>query len=145
MIPLVFICSPFNKQTIIGILESKTRKDEKLYLVKWENYDDPTWEPAQNIPEFITNYYERTGKKTVPAARVKHTKVVGMNLRLPELKLVKYHIIITLGGSKFHLLAWDDQSGEMYWEDDKAFNFKDSAENEMYSCNTRKVSLILKN
>ena len=48
-----------------------------MYLVKWENYDQPTWEPTQNIPEFITNYYEKTGSSDIPAARVKHTKLVS--------------------------------------------------------------------
>ena len=37
-----------------------------------------TWEPAEHIPSFILNYYERTGNKNIPAARVKNTKVVGM-------------------------------------------------------------------
>ena len=31
----------------------------------------------KNIPEFISNYYERTGKNKIPNARIKHTKVVG--------------------------------------------------------------------
>ena len=83
-----------------------------------KNYEDPTWEPKSNIPEFILNYYERTGCSDIPAARIKHTKVVG--------------------GSKFHLLVWDDASGEMNWEEDEAFNFLGSGEMEIYSCNTRK-------
>ena len=60
-----------------GILQKKSLKGRKMYLVKWENYDVATWEPKENIPEFITNYYEKYGRTKIPAARVKHTKVVG--------------------------------------------------------------------
>ena len=60
-----------------GILEKKNEKGQIFYLVKWENYINPTWEPKKNIPEFLTNYFEKTGKSNIPAARIKHTKVVG--------------------------------------------------------------------
>ena len=63
---------------IIGILNKKTKAGQVFYEVKWENYEKTTWEPSSNIPTFITNYYERTGKNNIPAARIKHTKVVGM-------------------------------------------------------------------
>jgi hypothetical protein len=58
-------------------LEKKKTKGQFLYLVKWENYEKATWEPMENIPECITNYYENTGQSNIPKARVKHTKVVG--------------------------------------------------------------------
>ena len=79
-----------------------------MYLIKWENYDEPTWEPRDNIPEFILNYYEKTGRSDIPTARIKHTKVVG--------------------GSRFHLLVWDDPSGEMNWEEEGAINHQKSGE-----------------
>ena len=107
-----------------GILEKKSTKGQEKYLIKWENYEKPTWEPKSNIPDFIINYYEKTGRSTIPTARVKHTKVVG--------------------GSRFHLLVWDDPSGEMNWEEEDAFDISDSGETgetgetEIYSCNTRK-------
>ena len=59
----------FNKKIVQG---------ETVYLVKLENYKEPTWEPSKNIPQFITNYYEKTGRNKIPTARVKSTKVVGM-------------------------------------------------------------------
>ena len=90
--------------------------------MKWENYETPTWEPSGNLPAFITNYYEKTGKSSIPSARVKHTKLVG--------------------GSKFHLLVWDSPDGETYWEEENAFSFENSEENETYSCNTRKVRIL---
>ena len=42
------------------------------------------------------------------------------------------------GGSRFHLLVWDDASGEMNWEEDDALEVFDSEETEVYSCNTKK-------
>ena len=101
-----------------GILKKRSTNNGDMFLIKWENYDEPTWEPKTNIPEFILNYYEKTGRSDIPAARIKHTKVVG--------------------GSRFHLLVWDDQAGEMNWEEDRAFEFLDHGESEKYSCNTRK-------
>ena len=102
---------------MLGVLKKKTTKTEDMYLIKWENYENPTWEPKANIPEFIINYFEKTGRSNIPTARIKHTKVVG--------------------GSKYHLLVWDDSPGEMNWEPEEAFDF-DGAATEMYSCNTRK-------
>ena len=33
---------------------------------------------------------------------------------------------------------WDDPAGQMYWEEDSAFSNEDSADFEMFACNTRK-------
>ena len=57
-----------------------------FYEVKWENYAKSTWEPKENIPEFIVNYYERTGNNNIPAARIKNTKVVGMESDYEDMK-----------------------------------------------------------
>ena len=110
--------TPAIKLQSLGILDKKSSKGQDIYQIKWENYKDPTWEPRSNIPEFLINYYEKTGRSTIPAARIKHTKVVG--------------------GSRFHLLVWDDASGEMNWEEDDALEVFDSEETEVYSCNTKK-------
>ena len=34
-------------------------------------------------------------------------------------------------------MVWDDESGEMFWEEDEALRIEDNHE-EVYSCNTRK-------
>ena len=60
-----------------GILKKKTEKGKTFYEVKWENYTETTWEPQENIPDFIVKYYEKTGNNNIPAARIKNTKVVG--------------------------------------------------------------------
>ena len=41
------------------------------------------------------------------------------------------------GGSKYHLLVWDDVEGEMCWEEDNALHIEDSPK-EAYECNIRK-------
>ena len=53
---------------------------------------------------------------------------------------VYHYNLLNVGGNKFHLLVWDDPSGEMYWEEDSAFNIENSAI-DMFACNTRKVVL----
>ena len=110
------------------------KEGKEFYKVKWENYEEPTWEPKTHIPEFITNYFDKSGQSKIPSARVSHTKTVGMVVIFK----VHYYKLLNVGGSKFHLLVWDDPSGEMYWEEDSAFSIEDSAI-EMFACNTRKV------
>ena len=58
-------------------MDKKVTDGKVLYEVKWENYEKTTWEPSSNIPEFIRTYYERTGRNTIPMARIKSTKIVG--------------------------------------------------------------------
>lgn len=41
------------------------------------------------------------------------------------------------GGSKYHLLVWDDSAGEMCWEESDALCIENALE-DVYSCNTRK-------
>ena len=50
------------------------------YLVKFENYEKPVWEPRDSIPPFIITYYEKTGNSKIPPARIKHTKTIGKKL-----------------------------------------------------------------
>ena len=59
------LCDHYYICLLEGILNKKTDKGVEMYLVKWENYDHPTWEPTQNIPEFITNFYEKTGSSDI--------------------------------------------------------------------------------
>ena len=63
---------------LLAILEKKIEKGKEMYKVKWENYEQPTWEPKKNIPEFITNYFDKSGQTKIPSARVSHTKIVGI-------------------------------------------------------------------
>ena len=44
---------------VLGILDEKGKNGEILYQVKWENYEKPTWEPKKNIPDFLTNHFEK--------------------------------------------------------------------------------------
>ena len=95
---------------------------EKPSTRKWENYNETTLEPQENIPKIFTNYYDRTGNEKIPEPRIKHTKKVG--------------------STKYHLLCWD--SDNVYWEKDKAFSLEGQEtvnEAEGFKCQTQKVHI----
>lgn len=35
------------------IIEKRKKNGKTEFLVKWEGYEDPTWEPERNIPSHI--------------------------------------------------------------------------------------------
>jgi hypothetical protein len=90
------------------------------YLVEWDSYEEKTWEKAENIPQFIRTYFDRTGNKTIPSPRIKKVKHVG--------------------SKAYYLLTWDDKSS--YEEFVPATDFIIDEEEEKhlqsYTCNTRK-------
>jgi len=92
-----------------------------------------TWEPQNNIPQFIIDYFERTGNNNISQARIKNTKVIG-KFMLKRNQLCKQS---SKGGSKYHLLVWDDKDGKMFWEEEPAMHL-DSLNSETYTCNTQK-------
>ena len=47
------------------------------YNIKWEGYEETTWEPSQNIPSFIRAYYDEKGEGKVPTPKVKEVKKIG--------------------------------------------------------------------
>ena len=52
---------------IIEEIRGKKIEDKQTYYqIKWEGYKSETWEPSKNIPTFIKNYYERTGRAKIP-------------------------------------------------------------------------------
>ena len=95
---------------------AKTKKT--TYHIKWENYDETTWEPAENIPKVFRDYFDRTGRQDLPTPRIKHTKKIG--------------------NTKYHLLSWED--GTNTWAEEEEFQFKGSSEIQAdnFSCQTRK-------
>jgi hypothetical protein len=40
------------------ILEKRRRKKRTEYLVKWQDSDEPTWEPAKNIDQDLVKAFE---------------------------------------------------------------------------------------
>ena len=78
-----------------GILDKKTKTGKVYYEIKWENYENSTWEPEENIPAFLRSYYERTGNKKIPNARVKNSKTVGnyqkLNLYIHFFEAIMYN------------------------------------------------------
>ena len=65
------------KTFIVEILATRGNGKKVEYNIKWEDYDETTWEPACNIPKFIRDYYESTGNGKIPTPRVREVNSVG--------------------------------------------------------------------
>ena len=99
--------------------KKKSKKGELLYLVKWQGYSTKTWEKETNIPKYIRDFYDRTGKSEIPKPRIKSVKKAG--------------------SAVYYLLSWDgtDAPEELVPQED--FNFDDDGEEAVdSSCNTQK-------
>ena len=106
------------------ILDKKSIDGTLKYQIKWENYTQTTWEPADNIPLIFRNYFDKTGNQKVLQSRIKHTKKIGNTL--------------------YHLLSWDEEN--LYWEREEAFEIEglatqedDSHGGNNFKCQTQKV------
>ena len=66
-----------NMYIVEEILDSKFENEVEMFLIKWEDYVDPTWEPAINIPMFMVNFYKKTGNGKVPTPRVAGSRKKG--------------------------------------------------------------------
>ena len=53
----------------------------KEYHIKWESYEETTWEPEKNIPSYIRNYYDRTGNSRIPVPKVKEARRAGTTVQ----------------------------------------------------------------
>ena len=54
------------------------------YHIKWEDYDETTWEPSKNIPKCIRDFYAETGDGKLPPAKVKESTKHGNLHCFPE-------------------------------------------------------------
>ena len=59
------------------IKDSKLEDGVEYFLIRWEGYDEETWEPCSNIPEFMVSYYKKTGNGAVPTPRVARVRKKG--------------------------------------------------------------------
>ena len=112
----------------------KNMEKDTFYKIKWEGYKQETWEPSKNIPVFIKNFYERTGRSKIPSPYVKHTKQIGTM----SINLITIRFLSAIGTAKLHLLFWEDKEGvhDVYWEMEEAFSV--DGEIPVFSCNTQK-------
>ena len=69
-----------NVYIVERIKDSKVEDGVEHFLIKWEGYEDETWEPATNIPQFMLNYYKKTGNGAVPTPRVAGVRKKGLIL-----------------------------------------------------------------
>ena len=114
-----------NAFVIESVLQIKECKEGRKFKIKWLDFpiEECTWEPEENIPKFIQNYYKEASKlgKKLPDPQIKHTK--------------------TIGGVEYHFLQWDGESTGNWFEEDI---FKIVSEDGEISstvdltCNTRK-------
>ena len=77
-----------------------------------------TWEKEENIPKFLRDYFDRTGKTDIPKPRVKNVKHVGTGT--------------------YFLLSWDKSDEPDTYVPREDFLISQKEEEQMVSCNTRK-------
>ena len=63
------------------ILGKRSSKKGAEYHIKWEDYEETTWEPSKNIPSSIREYYEETGNGKLPTPKVKESKKQGSTIQ----------------------------------------------------------------
>jgi hypothetical protein len=117
-------------QDTLYVIESLVEKSENQFKVKWVGYDIETWEPAENIPKFIKNYYEDAAKlgTPLPNPKIKYTKKLA-------------------SGALMHFLTWEGvtKTGDGSWVGEDWFKLASedgdivsTAAEESVTCNTRK-------
>ena len=108
--------------TIVEILDSKTDDGLEYFKIKWEDYDDVTWEPESNLPIFMVNYYKKTGNGKIPTPRIASTRKKGTSVQFQ--------------------LVWDEDESLTEWVLEKEFFDLQLPElpesSETRTCNTRK-------
>ena len=99
--------------------KKKSKKGEWLYLVQWQDYSTKTWENATNIPKYIRDFHDKTGRTDIPKPRVKSVKKAG--------------------SAVYYLLTWDGTDAAEEFVPQEDFNFDDVREEaDESTCNTQK-------
>ena len=99
----------------IFMIEKILGKKGNKYHIQWQGYTTTTWEPSANIPKFIRDYYERTGKSTLPNPKILDTRTIGTTTE--------------------HLLTWEKDDSLPEWTPQQDI---DDEVADLASCNTRK-------
>ena len=127
-----------NMYIVEEILDSKFENDVEMFLIKWEDYEDPTWEPASNIPKFMVSFFKKTGNGKVPTPRVAGSRRKG------KVEEVNDNVVILtlVGNAKQYQLVWDGDNNLSEWVPEDQIIDLDTAEvptsKEARTCNTRK-------
>ena len=61
----------------VFLVDEVLEKCGDMFHIKWKGYATTTWEPESNIPQFIKDYYIRTGNSRLPKPRIMDSRVVG--------------------------------------------------------------------
>ena len=67
-----------NIYVVEEIKDSKLEDGVEHFLIRWEGYEEETWEPSSNIPDFMVTYYKKTGNGKVPTPRVAGVRKKGL-------------------------------------------------------------------
>ena len=108
--------------------EKGSKRKITEFKIKWAGFPDEasTWEPEQNVPRFIQDFYKEDPKR------------IGMRLPNPTIKHSK-----TVGNTKIHFLSWGGKLGGRWLQDADFFDIVNNVGDnislqEVDSCNTRK-------
>ena len=99
-----------------AILEIKS----DVVLVKWEGYQNPTWEPLSNMPSFIRKFLNLNGCGKILDPIIKHEKLID--------------------GNKHVMLEWTTDAGEkdVLWH-----ALVEAGEEDEFKCDTKKDKVVL--
>ena len=116
-------------QDSVYIIQAVTDIKDDLYKIKWVGYDIETWEPSENVPKFIREFYKdpQRLKASLPNPNIKYTKQLA-------------------NGCKMHFLTWEGitEKGDGMWVGEDWFQLAAedgdlvSSVQESETCNTRK-------
>jgi len=80
-------------------------KDADLYLVKWDGYNELTWEPQENIPQLLIDMFrerERAKRKCQYQIKVAHERREVINVTTQTREII-------------YLIQWGNQDAAV-WE-----------------------------
>ena len=66
-----------NIYVVEELKDSKLEDGVEHFLIRWEGYEEETCEQSSNIPEFMANYYKKTGNGKVHTPRVAGVRKKG--------------------------------------------------------------------
>ena len=121
----------------VFLIEEILEKKGTKYHIKWKGYSTTTWEPASSVPQFIQDFYKRTGKSRLPKPRILDSRVCGMGICI----VARHYSSIFLGTITEHLLVWDGDTALPEWTagvEVETDGVEDSVEEGSAGCNTRK-------
>ena len=75
------------------IIQAVTDIKDDLLKIKWVGYDIETWEPSENVPKFIREFYKdpQRLKASLPNPNIKYTKQLANGCKINILTCLGRH------------------------------------------------------